>query len=285
MWTRWFFLFLFALCVVLCVTPAQAHEQSQPPSMMLSIKNTFYHVCEPLVARKRTQSAPPEVFVGRCIAHALMRERMRERSKARKRNQLTKHAAKHADDDALLEFKRLAILERWERIHTQCLNNDRKHALALVPRKIKDNLRSVLKFRVALEERVYRELEFIMLDRCQAELLKRMGIVRKQGDNIEIWCADSALKLLATKTLLGEARRRVQMCEAKAFQIAIPGDAQIVLSCKGCITLFDLKMIVREQFHIPIANQLLMHLGVEMIEGQLSEDDVFAGSCVQIYNV
>ena len=94
MWTRWFFLFLFALCVVLCVTPAQAHEQSQPPSMMLSIKNTFYHVCEPLVARKRTQSAPPEVFVGRCIAHALMRERMRERSKARKRNQLTKHAAK-----------------------------------------------------------------------------------------------------------------------------------------------------------------------------------------------
>ena len=216
-----------------------------------------------------------------------MQERTRERSRTKKRRQLANKQAKTTEDAALREFRRLVIWERWGQMGKACVKQDRTQSLTLAHTlaHVKDKVCSALRFRVGLEERVYRELEFILIGKREAELLKHMRIIRKQGTGIEIWCADSALGLLATRTLIIEARRRVHMCAADAFQLAIPGESQVVLKCKGLDTLYDLKTAVQEEFHIPIADQLLMHLGVEMLDGRLSEHDVFPGSCVQVYTV
>ena len=67
-----------------------------------------------------------------------------------------------------------------------------------------------------MEEQVFQDMvRAVFHDERDVETLKRMGVLRENGDRMEFWCADALYQHPTMQALLGEARRyRLTSCSS-----------------------------------------------------------------------
>ena len=227
----------------------------------LPVARTFIHFCDrPVSARAR--SAPPEAFVDWVIAEALARERIGERRRERKSKRLAKKWAR------LLEGT-------WELQAREAMESVRD----LLAKQL---LRTTPRLRVRLSTSLYKEFAYIMFpEKVQEALLWKMGVLRQRAGEVEIWCADEPLQDSTMALLLGYARPSREIAEASNFQIFMENETPLVLKLKG-VEKEDVRKLVERHWRVQASKQALLPLGLPLKSGNLEDQGVPPGGCVQV---
>ena len=236
---------------------------SPAPSLdgALPVARTFIHFSDG-PATVRARSAPPEAFVDWVVAEAIARERIGERRREKKAKRLAKKWAR------LLELT-------WE-------VQEREAMEAVRDVLAQQLLRTTPRLRVRLSTSLYKEFAHIMFpEKVQEALLWKMGVLRQRADEVQIWCADEPLQDSTMALLLDYARRFCEIAEARSFQVHMKGETPLVLKLQG-VKKEDVRKVVERRWRIPSPRQALLHLGRLLKNGNLEDQGIPPGGCVQV---
>ena len=112
-------------------------------------------------------------------------------------------------------------------------------------------------------------------------LLCKMGVLRKRADGVQIWGADEPLQDSTMALLLDYARRFCEIAQASNFQIFMQGETPLVLKLKG-VKKEDVRKLVERRWRVQASEQALLHLGLPLKSGNLEDQGVPPGGCVQV---
>ena len=146
----------------------------------------------------------------------------------------------------------------------------------------KQLLRTTPRLRVRLSTSLYKEFAHIMFpEKVQEALLWKMGVLRQRAGEVQIWCADEPLQDYPMVLLLDYARRFLEIAEARCFQVHMEGETPLVLKLKGA-RKDDIRKLVERRWRVPASKQALLHLGLPLKSGNLEDQGVPPGGCVQV---
>ena len=118
-------------------------------------------------------------------------------------------------------------------------------------------------------------------EKVQEALLWKMGVLRQRADEVQIWCADEPLQDSTMALLLDYARRFCEIAEARSFQVHMKGETPLVLKLQG-VKKEDVRKVVERRWRIPSPRQALLHLGRLLKNGNLKDQGIPPGGCVQV---
>ena len=244
--------------------------------MASPVINTFIEFRVTRHAR-RTRSSPPEFQVHIAIAEASCK---RAKKKHRRRR------APADDEQALSEFRQQARLENWGMLATQVVVKDRKDTRRQA-RVIMAAYRAALRIptlREALPTNVFMHMANCLgICHVQFAILMTEGVVRRDGENMQIWVPEDAMKRETLQTLLSYAKLFKVLLGRREFALRLPmggGVACCPMSLGPQMTVEDLKAIAAVSSGISVSKQRMTHLGTELFSGLLTENGVGSGSCV-----
>ena len=118
----------------------------------------------------------------------------------------------------------------------------------------------------------------------QFAILMTEGVVRRDGENMQIWVPEDAMKRETLQTLLSYAKLFKVLSERGEFALRLPmgggGIACCPMSLGPQMTVKELKAIAAVSSGIASSKQRMTHLGSEIVSGLLTENGVGSGSCV-----
>ena len=196
------------------------------------------------------------------VAEAIARERISERRREKKAKRLAKKWAR------LLELT-------WELQAREAMEAVRD----LLAQQL---LRTTPRLRQRLSTSLYNEFAHIMFpERSQELLLWKMGVLRQRADEVQFWCADEPLEHSTMVALLDYARRFREIAEASNVQIFMGGETPLVLKLKG-VKKEDVRKLVERRWRVQASKQALLHLGLPLKNGNLEDQGLAPGGCVQV---
>ena len=244
--------------------------------MAFPVINTFIEFRVTRHAR-RTRSSPPEFQVHIALAEASCK---RAKKKHRRRR------APADNEQALSEFRQQARLENWWMLATQVVVKDRKDTRRQA-RVIMAAYRAALRIptlREALPTNVFMHMANCLgICHDQFAILMTEGVVRRDGENMQIWVPEDAMKRETLQTLLSYAQLFKVLSGRREFALRLPmggGIACCPMSLDPQMTVEDLKIFAAVSSGIAVSKQRMTHLGTELFSGLLNEHGVGSGSCV-----
>ena len=81
--------------------------------------------------------------------------------------------------------------------------------------------------------------------------------------------------------LLDCARGFCKIVQASNFQICMQGETPLVLKLKG-VKKEDVRKLVERRWRVPASTQALLHLGLPLKSGNLEDQGLALGGCVQV---
>ena len=96
-----------------------------------------------------------------------------------------------------------------------------------------------------------------------------------------MWCADDPVQDSEMALLLDYARRFREVAQASNFQIFLRGETLLVLKLKG-VKKDDVRKLVERRWRVQASKQALLHLGLPLRGGNLEDQGVPPGGCVQV---
>ena len=237
--------------------------------MAFPVLNTFIHYSVHRDTR-RCRSCPPELQVHLSICEAVGAPSSRTRTRRKRR-------ARPRDDQALSEFRSLAILEKWILIAQKLANNYRKELWVVASdavRALKD-FSCLPKMQEAIPTDLFMHTaNSLAISQASFAILFCEGVLRRNADTIEIWAPDVAAPEITV--LLAQARRFKKLKDRGEFMLRIPMDQGFSYSPMPLaedMTVRDLKALAAVCCGV-LSHQLMMaHLGKELTpSGLLMED-------------
>jgi len=157
-------------------------------AMAYPVLNTFIHYSVTRQTR-RCRSSPPELQVHLSISEAVDAPSSRTRPRRKRRR------ARPGDDQALSEFRSLAIFEKWILIAQKLANNYRKELWVVASdavRALKD-LSCLPKMQEAIPTELFMHTaNSLAMSQASFAILFCEGVLRRNADTIEIWAPDVA---------------------------------------------------------------------------------------------
>ena len=170
-------------------------------AMAYPVLNTFIHYSVNRQTR-RCRSSPPELQVHLSISEAVEAPSSRTRPRRKRRR------ARPGDDQALSEFRSLAIFEKWLMLAKKLANNYRKELWVVAS----DAVRALKDFSCLpkMQEAIPTELfmhtaNALAMSEASFAMLCCAGVLRRHADAIEIWAPDLAAPEITV--LLAQRRR------------------------------------------------------------------------------
>ena len=183
--------------------------------MAFPVINTFieFRVTKPT---RRTRSSPPEFQINIALAEASCKSAKKKHRRRR---------APANDEQVLSEFRQQARLENWGMLATQVVVKDRKETRKQA-RIIMAAYRAALRIptlRDALPTNVFMHLANCLgICHVQFAILMTEGVVRRHGENMQIWVPEDAMKRETLQTLLSYAKLFKVLLGRREFALRLP---------------------------------------------------------------
>ena len=252
-------------------------------AMAYPVLNTFIHYSVTRQTR-RCRSSPPELQVHLSISEAVEAPSSRTRPRRKRRR------ARPGDDEALSEFRSLAILEKWMMLAQKLANNYRKELLveACNQMLLFKALERLPKKQDAMPTDLFMHtVNSLGISQASFAILFCEGALRRNGDTVEIWAPEIAAPEVTV--LLAQVRRFKLLRERGEFLLRIPMDQEF--SCSPIplgdeMTVKDLRAVAAVCCGVLAEKLLMTHLGEELTPpGLLVEEGVMPGSCITVSKI
>ena len=249
-----------------------------------------YHIVNTLVHysvhrdTRRCRSCPPELQVHLSNSEAVEAPSSRTRPRRKRRR------ARPGDDQALSEFRSLAIFEKWLMLAQMLANNYRKELWVVASdavRALKD-LSCLPRMQEAIPTDLFMHTaNSLAISQASFAILFCEGALRRNGDTVEIWAPEIAAPEVTV--LLAQGRRFKKLRERREFMLRIPMGAGFSYSpvpLAEDMTVRDLKALAAVCCGVLSDKLMMAHLGKELTpSGLLMEEGVMPGSCITVSKI
>ena len=112
-------------------------------------------------------------------------------------------------------------------------------------------------------------------------MLLGQNILRRNGNNIEIWASKHDLKSEEMNILISRAEAFKMLAERGEFALMLPGaEGRSAMNLDGSMTIRDLQGIASASTGISRSKLIMTHLNTELVCGTLGSNGVLPGSCI-----
>jgi hypothetical protein len=245
----------------------------------LVVRQTFWEVdegCE-TPGQPRSKSAPP----------GLSREVPRQISSRTPAKPRKKRSRRSDEETALAEFAARARQERWGHVATLLLAAAaRRLVIAVRVRRLQ--LRRAAtepQLRLRLPQHVFAEAAALLFASTEdAALLVRIGVLRPNGDAVEMWCADAPLADPVMQSILRTLERVLALWSDGCIQLVVDGCRPIVMRYTDRFTFEAMHVALLAQGFQESAYKLYwQHRELSTARGLLKDVGIGAGASIVIH--